>query len=580
MSLGFIIFIIILAIISLVEVSIFFIGIFVLLKNKNFEENLSKREDEIKYKMYEIEILDRIRDRIGYSLNIKNIIEVITDSLSDIIDYSSASYMIVSSEKIAFKFSLKKSVSSEFIDEIKDIMINYASNFFSSKLENIKIEQIISGIDVNNELKIYVGSFINIPLVVSGKVVGIINISSLTENSYKEDERNILEKIIKKIGLAITQLQQAIEFETIKLNAMVSSMTDGVLMTDMESKILVVNPALKKAMDWQNKTDFSVLDFSNAFAGKIDIADKIQESIMLEKVFISEEISLHSGFYKVIVSPVKSKWSRLGCVVVFRDVTREKEVQQIKEDFTSMIVHELRSPLDSIKKIIEMMRTKKPKKTDSSQYLQMIYASSSDMLELVNNLLDIAKIEAGKFQLQKQPSDIKQIINSRVLFFDIASKDAKLELKSQFAKDLPDKVNFDQHTISQVLNNFISNATKFNKEQGYIFIQALLHKNGKNILEEAENAGIKWFIEKDMADLPDSLFVAVTNSGIGIAEDQIGKLFNKFIQVKSVFAQKGGTGLGLAISKNIVESHGGVVGAESIQGEGATFYFTIPLNNQ
>ncbi|HQK64081.1 MAG TPA: ATP-binding protein, partial [Candidatus Staskawiczbacteria bacterium] len=87
----------------------------------------------------------------------------------------------------------------------------------------------------------------------------------------------------------------------------------------------------------------------------------------------------------------------------------------------------------------------------------------------------------------------------------------------------------------------------------------------------------EWCYLNDKFKIQDSLFIAVTNTGKGIAEDQIGKLFNKFFQVKSAFAEKGGTGLGLAITKSIIESHGGIVGAESTYGEGATFYFTIPL---
>lgn len=578
MSLLYIVSIIILVIVAVVEGYIFFIVLQASKKNKEFEGSFSKREDDAKYQMYEIEILNRLSSRIGYSLSAQNIIEIVKDSLPDITDYNTVSVMMFSDEKIIFKSDIKKAVSYDFIEEVKGIMLNYASDIFKKDFKDFPVEENLKGRELDDESKEHVGSFLNIPLTISGQVVGIINVADARANFYKDKEKNTLTKITEKAGQAVTQLQNVIELETNKLNAMVSSMTDGVIMINMESKIIVVNPAARKAMGFGDKKDLLISDFATVLGGKIDITDKIQESIMMEKVFMSEEISLPTGFFKIVVSPVKSKWENLGCVVVFRDITHEKEVQQIKEDFTSMIVHELRSPLDSIKKMIEMMRAKKAKKQSSDQYLQMIYASSSDMLELVNNLLDIAKIEAGKFQLIKQPSDIKEIISSRVMFFDIASKDAKVALQSQFAKDIPDKVDFDQHTISQVLNNFISNAMKFNREKGYIKIQALLHKNGVSVVKEAKDAGIEWFIEKDMQEMPDSLVVAVTNSGIGIAKDQIDKLFNKFFQVKSVFAQKGGTGLGLAISKSIVESHGGVVGAESVQGEGATFYFTLPIN--
>ena len=120
---------------------------------------------------------------------------------------------------------------------------------------------------------------------------------------------------------------------------------------------------------------------------------------------------------------------------------------------------------------------------------------------------------------------------------------------------------------------------KFNKENGSIIVQVLLHKKGGDIEKEAKDSGISWFLGKDIGEIPTSIVVAVTDSGIGIAPEQTDKLFNKFIQAKSEFSKKEGTGLGLAIAKSIIESHQGIVGVKSIQGQGSTFYFTLPVNN-
>ena len=100
--------------------------------------------------------------------------------------------------------------------------------------------------------------------------------------------------------------------------------------------------------------------------------------------------------------------------------------------------------------------------------------------------------------LMKQKSDIKKIIESRILFFDIAAKDAKVKLASCFGKNIPRDVEFDPHTISQVLNNLISNAIKFTKENGNVTVQALFHKKGESLEKEAKDSGINWFIKKDI----------------------------------------------------------------------------------
>ena len=567
----------IIILISVASIEVLFF-IFSVLRNRRVKSQLLKDEEHAKRKIYEIEILKKLSDKMGYSLDIQNVIEVIIDSLPDILNYSAVSYMLLLPEKAIFRGYIMEPVSRKFVDDIRSGMLDFTSNISKKDLKNIKVEETLWGATVSNESDAPVGSFFNIPLSVSGKFSALLTIADTRKNFYNKKQIADLQEMAKQASDALAKLQDAIGSENSKLNAMVFSMTDGVVMTDKDFRILVVNPATERLLGIEGKKDLEISDIAEILKEKIDIKDKLEESLRLDKVFMSEEISVPNGYLKIVVSPVKDRWKILGCVVIFRDITHEKEVQQIKEDFTSMIVHELRSPLDSIKKMIEMVRTSKTKKEKMADYLQLIYSSSSDMLELVNNLLNVAKIEAGKFELIKQPSDIKEIIQSRISFFDIASKDAKVNLSSQFGKDISNKVDFDPHTISQVLNNLISNAMKFNKENGSVIIQAFMHKNGESIEKEAKDAGISWFIKKDILDIPDSLFVAVTNTGIGIEQDQIDKLFSKFFQVKSVFAQKGGTGLGLAITKSIVESHGGIVGVDSVLGEGATFYFTLPIN--
>jgi signal transduction histidine kinase len=554
------------------------IWVFVFKRNRKFANDLIKKERDAKRKMYEIAILKELGDKMGYSLNIQKILEIIVSSLKQFVDYSSVSYMLLSPEKIIFKSHFEKSVSRNFVDQIKVKMLNSLVVILNKDLKEIKIEELFSGAIVDDKLKNQVASYFNIPLVIAGKIEGLLTVSDVKIGSFKEEEMTILYKIVKQATLAVDRLQEVVEQENSKMNAMVSSMTEGVVMTDLDYRIIVANPAVKKAINLENKNDLTIFDFIEQLGDKFDFRVKVEESVKQDKVFFSEEIALQSRFYKIAISPVKNNGKILGSVVIFQDITLDKEIERIKEEFTSMIVHELRSPLDGIKKMIEFIRTSEVKKAQQIQSLQMIYQSSSEMLQLVNNLLDMAKIEAGKFDLVKQKSDIKETVKSRILFYQIASRDAEVTISSFFSKDIPEKVEFDPHTISQVLNNLVSNALKFNKKQGTIELQVLFHKNGQSIIKEGKEAKLNWFMKEDISDIKDSLFIAVSNTGQGIAKDQMNKLFNKFSQVKTVFTKEAGTGLGLAITKSIVESHGGIVGAQSIEGQGATFYFTLPIN--
>ncbi len=562
------------------------IGVFSYVRTRKFKKDLEKREGETKRKMYELSILKELGDRIGYSLNVQNIIDVITGSLHQFIEYSVVSYMFLSPEKIIFKVHLEKSISRRFIDDIKSRMIGSLSALLNVDFKKTRIEEILSGAVLAEEIDHPVNSFFNIPLVIAGKVVGVLTIADTKTGLYKEEEMTILYKITKQASQAVTKLQEVVRTEQMKLNAMMESMSEGVVMTDPDYRILVVNPAAKKAIGFDVAKEVTVFDFVDKLSGKFDFKGKIEESVKLDKVFISNEVSLGDDFFQVIVSPVKNKDSNqkdeiLGSVTIFRNITHEKEVEKMKQDFTSMIVHELRSPLDGVKKIIELMRTTKIKKEQQTNYFQMMHHSSSDMLELINNLLDVAKIESGKFQIFKEASNIKQVVSDRLLMYKVAAEDAKIKLVSDISKDVPDEVSFDSRTISQVLNNLLSNAIKFSAQGGKIVVRVLLHKQGQDVRKEAGDNEIEWFLGKsnfDFTKLPDSLFIAVTNTGVGISPEGISQLFIKFSQIRNVFTQTRGTGLGLAIVKSIVESHDGVVGVESEENKGATFYFTIPLN--
>jgi signal transduction histidine kinase len=568
---------------------ILIVGVFSYWESRKFKIDLKTREAEMKRRMYEIAILKELSDRVGYSLNIQNIIDIITGSLHQFIDYSATSYVLIEPEKIIFKAHLEKSVSRHFLNDIKGRIIKSLSALLDSDLSKIRIEEIISGAIIVDELSEPVKSFFNIPLVIANKVVGVLTIAHTKAGLYKEEEMTILYKIVQQASQAVTRLQEVVEIEERKLNAMVESMTEGVVMTDKDYRVVVVNPAVKKIIKIEDKEEITIFDFIDKLGEKFDIRGKLEESVKLDKVLFSNEVLIGERFYQISVSPVKSRLlnsdgdEKLGGVVIFHDVTHEKEVEKMREDFTSMMVHELRSPLDATTKIIDMMKGKRLVKAKRDEYLGMIYNSSSEMLGLVNNLLDVAKIEAGKFQVFKNPTSIRESIKERVVFFETLAKDSNIKLKAVFDENIPAEINFDKQRTSQVLNNFISNSIKYSREGTITTINTIYHVAGANIAEEAAKVDIKWFLVENISklnQLPNSIVVAVTDFGSGISKDGIDKLFSKFNQIgpnTPVADSKRGSGLGLVVAKGIIESQGGIVGVESKEGEGSTFFFTIPI---
>lgn len=557
-------------------------------RSKRLEHHAAAHEAESKRRMYELAILKEIGDRAGYSLNTQKIVDVITGSLNQFLNYSTVSYMLLKPGKILFKADLEAPVSREFIDDIRERMKASLSALLDKNLDGMTIDETITGAMVG-ESSDPVRSFFNIPLVIGGNAVGVLTVAHIKSGLYQEEEMTILYKIVNQASQAVTRLEEVVKAEEGKLNAMVESMNDGIVMTDRDYRIAVVNPAAKFIIGLPNKKEITIFDFIDNLEGKFDIKGKLEESILLGKMFAGQDIAIGGGIFQIFVSPVRRNETPLkreivGGVVIFHDVTKERAAEKMRDQFTSMIVHELRSPLGNMKKIGEIMHEEsiRQDKKVYDEYVSMLYQSSSEMLAIVNDLLDVAKLEAGKFEVSKRKTNIKDLIEERIKVFDTTSRDAKIELVRVFGGDISSEEEFDPLRISQVLSDLISNAIKFSHPGGKVFVQAFVHHKGRIVEEEASAAGVNWFKderEKLPKDYDDALIIAVTDTGEGISKENIGKLFNKFAQFGSgTRADKPkGTGLGLVIVKGIVEAHGGLCGVVSEEGIGSTFYFTIKI---
>ncbi len=567
-----------------------FVIVFYFLKNKKLEKNIFDKEKEMDSKIFELAILKELGDRVGYSLDIHQIIDVITGSLHQFIEYSAVSYMLIEPEKVLFKVHLEKSVHRDFVDEIRDRMLKSLSALLDREFKKNQVEEVISGAILIETVKEPVKSFFNIPLVIAGKAVGVLTVADTQTGLYKEEQMTILYKITNQASQAVTKLQEVVATEQAKLNAMVESITDGIFMTDLDYRILVINPAAKKAINMTDKKEVTIFDFIDNLGGKFDIKGRLEESVKLKKEYISERILLGEKFFQIFVSPVINtsvlgQETIYGGVVIFHDISSEVEIETLRKDFTSMLVHELRSPLDGIKKISELLKNKTILSDNKSydEYIQLIYKNSSNMLELVNDILDVAKIEAGKFNINKKEGNIVNVIKDRIEFYSIFAKNANISLKSSLNADLPEKMMFDQEGIEHVLSNLISNSIKYTKEKGEVKIIAFLHKAEKNIQEEAKLAGYTMsnLIPKlEIEEKNSSVIVLVSDTGIGIEKKDIDTLFNKFSQLNTkntVPKKQKGTGLGLVIAKGIVNEHNGKIGVVSKIGVGSTFFFSLPL---
>jgi signal transduction histidine kinase len=252
-------------------------------------------------------------------------------------------------------------------------------------------------------------------------------------------------------------------------------------------------------------------------------------------------------------TPVLSDGHFLGRLYGFRDVTHERELDRMKSEFVSQVSHELRTPLTAIKGFTEMVRDGDAGDVNEEQqeYLTIVNANVDRLVALVNDLLDISRIESGHIELEVAPIDLTTIIDSVVATMRPLLDGKTQTLTLDLEPDLPLAIG-DYDRVVQVITNLVSNAHKYTQAGGLIHVRA-------------ERAG-------------DLVRVAVKDNGIGIPAEDVPKLFSRFFRVDtSLTREVGGTGLGLSIVKSFVESQGGTVSVDTELDHGSTFAFTLPV---
>ncbi|MFC1979103.1 ATP-binding protein [Chloroflexota bacterium] len=244
---------------------------------------------------------------------------------------------------------------------------------------------------------------------------------------------------------------------------------------------------------------------------------------------------------------------------IARDITErmriEEELKKLRHDFASMLVHDLRSPITSIKGFTEIIASGKigPITDKQSDALSIMADAIGKQLALINDYLDLSKMESGQIPIDSEVIDIGHILNSAIRLVKVQAESKDIKLKSRIHKSLSLAFG-DSAKLEQVIVNLLTNAVKFTPENGSIALSATMDQDGDNVQ------------------------VSVSDNGVGIPADELAIVFDKYRQARTgKKSEQKSTGLGLAISELIVEAHGGRIWAESEVGKGSTFYFTVPI---
>ncbi len=542
--------------------------------------------DDLKKKIFELEVLYEVSNAVSYASNYKQLMRSLLSSLRKVVEYDLSACLLARDKKGWIYYEVVNPVNSSFVKQVKNNLIKLYNSENGTKVPLDKISA--ETINLNREKdcsekargKTKVKSSLYALITYQDKTTGVIEITSSREDAFTQRDKKLLDTIASQISVTLQSMKGALEEAKSKMEKLVESMSDGVIMTDENNEIVVINPAGKKVLMYKRKDDTKI-NFTKELLKEernFDL-DQLLNNPDLFKKILTKEIKLEfpkEVILTIDVTGVKSiNGAPMGAVVVLRDITEQKNVERMKSEFISNVSHELRTPLTSIKNSISILSSGIAGEVnkDQREFLDTTRRNVDRLALLINQILDFSRLEAGRIKINKKLIDIKKICELTLESIKPQAIEKEIELKKNLNDDIP-KIYVDPDKIEQVLTNLLGNAIKYIPSGSKVELKSEL------ITSSTLPQEIKEHLAKGKQRL---VKISVSDTGKGIKQENIKRIFSRFFRVEDEGAavqNQAGTGLGLAISKQIVEEHGGRIWAESEYGMGSTFSFYLPTRKK
>jgi signal transduction histidine kinase len=438
-----------------------------------------------------------------------------------------------------------------------------------------------------------VGSMLAVPLIAHHQTMGVLLLSHDDVGYFNEDHLRLLSASAGQIAIGINNAQlyaelekelhhrsdmfQRQQTEAIQSQAILQSLSDGVIVCGDDGSVLTANLAVERILERsiEELVVWNLPELLRRLLGRR--ADEVPIDELLARPTderhaprtFSTTFEMSTRMISVTLGPVlNSKESLLGVVAVFRDITREVESDRLKTEFIGTVSHELRTPMTSIKGFTQLlaMGSLGPVNDTQKEFLQIIQTNAERMITIINDLLDITKIETGSVELDLRPLHLAESLSNVMMELQPNIQARELALSISIPPGLP-LVRADARRLNQILVNLLSNAVKYTPVGGKIALEA--REVDIDAVPEARREGLKSAVRYAL--------VEVRDTGVGVAPEEHERIFERFYRTENPLkVEAGGTGLGLSLVRPLIQLLGGQIWVNSTLNEGSTFSFIIP----
>jgi PAS domain S-box-containing protein len=519
-----------------------------------------RAEEEISRRNRQLALINRVGQRLAPILEPDQLYKTVVEAVQEECGYQLVSFFLVRGDEVLLKASVGPSVESipaAYRQKVGTGTIGWVAEHG----ESYRVDDSSKDGQFLEVQPLDIVAEVDVPVVVAGEVIGVIAVTSDQASAFSETDVTAMETIAGQIARAVenARLYQSVADRETKLRDQIESAADAIFNLDPEGRFTLFNREAERL------SNFGREEVLGHYYTEVLCPEYVEQMDSLVSVDVAEDYGAQAHeieFFdkwgervplEIRVSVLEREGQLEGWQVIGRDVSERRRLEEMKSQFLATVSHDLRTPLASIMGFSEMLMERNPGPLTEIQeeFLGIVYENSQRLMALVNDLLDVSKLDVGQTRLEMATIELETLIT------DVMDEIGPLAAKKSISLDMDTgdalpRIVGDRRRLEQVLNNLLSNAVKFTPAGGRVEVKAQSDR--------------------------ERVMVSVTDTGVGVPPDDLPHLFQPFHRGGNVTKQAiEGTGLGLSIAKALIEAHQGSIGVESELDKGSTFWFSLPL---